>query len=156
MKTIRFLLPALAILILAGSSFSQKVQKATLTVCENTDDRVYPVNPKTTIKVGEPVVYMIDFGDKKYREGKDENPDQFFIAWEVYRIGDDDKDEKNITELQQRSETLYKRYAIEEFQRFTEPGRYRVYALPWEMRDVNFKSGNYKDYFGKAEIEVVE
>lgn len=156
MKSFILVSAVIAVLFAASDSLSQKVQKATLTVCENTDENVRAINPKTTVKVGEPVVYMIDFGSTKYREGKDKSPEQFFIAWEVYKIGEDGKDEKNLSELQQRSETLYKRYAIEEFQRFSEPGKYRVYALPWEMRDVNFKSGNYKDYFGMAEIEVVE
>ncbi len=156
MKVIKIIVPLIAVLMFAGNCFPQKVQKATLTVCENTDDQVYPVNSKSTVKVGEPVVFMIDFGSRKFNEGKDKASEQFFIAWEVYKVGDDGKDERNITELQQRTESLYKRYAIEEFQRFTEPGKYRIYALPWELRDVNFKSGNYKEYFGMAEIEVVE
>jgi hypothetical protein len=156
MKVLKSLLTVLALFTLLGNAQSQKVQQGTLTVCENTDDNVYAINPKTVVKVGEPVVFLIDFGNTKYREGKDKERDQFFISWEVYKIDSDGKDEKNLTELQQRSETLYKRYAIDQFQTFSEPGKYRVYALPWEMRDINFKSGNYKDYFGKTEIEVVE
>jgi len=157
MKVLRSLfLIAILIVVLNDSSFSQKSQQGTLTVCENTDDNVFAINPKTTVKVGEPVVYLIDLGSKKYMEGKDKEREQFFIAWEVYKMDAEGKDEMNITELQQRSETLYKRYAIDQFQTFTEPGKYRIYALPWEMRDINFKSGNYKDYFGKTEIEVIE
>ncbi len=156
MKVLKPLLTILALFTLLGNAHSQKVQQGTLTVCENTDDNVYAINPKTVVKVGEPVVFLIDFGSTKYREGKDKERDQFFISWEVYKMDSDGKDEMNLTELQQRSETLYKRYAIDQFQTFTEPGKYRIYALPWEMRDINFKSGNYKDYFGKAEIEVVE
>ena len=156
MKVIKSLFIIATLFVFCNLALSQKSQQGTLTVCENTDDNVYAINPKTTVKIGEPVVYLIDFGSKKYMEGKDKEPEQFFIAWEVYKMDAEGKDEKNITELQQRSETLYKRYAIDQFQTFTEPGKYRIYALPWEIRDVNFKSGNYKDYFGKTEIEVIE
>jgi len=148
----------LSILILCFSaiSFAQKLlPKATVTVCENTDDNVNAINPKTAVKVGEPVVYLVSFGDK-YKIKDETSPEQFFIGWDVYMIDEDGKDVEHINELQMLVESLYRRYATVEFQTFSKPGKYRVYALPWEMRDVNYKSGNYEKYWGKAEIEVTE
>lgn len=155
MKTLKFFIVAASFLFVFGNTYSQELPKAVLTVCENTDDNVNPVNPKTSIKVGDKVVYQISF-DKPYKLGDETESQQFFIAWEVYRIDDGGKDVENVTELSMRTGSLFRRYGIEEFQTFSKPGKYRVYALPWEMRDINFKNGNYKNYFGAAEIEVTE
>lgn len=156
MKTLYLFIAILAMLVFSHTSYSQKsVPQGTLTVCENTDDDVNPINPKTVIKVGEPVVYQIAFTNP-YTIKDEKESDQFFIAWEVYKMDDDGKDIENFTELQMTAGSLYRRYAITEFQTFYKPGKYRVYALPWEMRDINYKNGNYKKYFGKTEIEVVE
>lgn len=155
MKIIKTGFLLIALIFASGDSYSQKLPKAVLTVCENTDDDSNPINPRTTVKVGEKVVFQISFPEK-YKISKEKEPAQFFIAWEVYTINDEGQDEKNISELQMIANSLYRRYAIAEFQTFSYPGKYRVYALPWEMREDNYKTGNYKDYFGKAEIEVVE
>lgn len=145
----------LILIFTCGDTYSQELPKAVLTVCENTDDDANPVNPKTTVKAGEQVIFQISF-PVKYKISKESEPAQFIIAWEVFKMNDEGQDEKNITELRMMANSLYRKYAISEFQTFPSPGKYRVYALPWEMRDVNYKTGNYKDYFGKAEIEVTE
>lgn len=155
MKTLNLFLVLGALFLMHGIVNSQTLPKGTLVVCENTDDKVFPINPKTTVKVGEPVVYQVDL-EKPYYLKDEKEPVQCFIAWEVYKVGDDGKDNVNVTELSMTTSSTYKRYAIEEFQYFNTPGKYRVYALPWEMRDVNFKEGNYTKYFGKTEFEVVE
>ncbi|MDZ4713553.1 MAG: hypothetical protein SGI89_14685 [bacterium] len=154
MKTLKLFIVA-SFLFVFGKAYSQDLPKAVLTVCENTDDNVNPVNPKTTVKVGEKIVYQISF-DKPYKLKDETEPQQFFIAWEVYRMDDEGKDVEHISELSMTTGSLFRRYGIEEFQTFPKPGKYRVYALPWDMRDINVKSGNYKNYFGAAEIEVTE
>lgn len=155
MKTLKLFLVLGALFLMHGIVNSQTLPKGTLVVCENTDDKVFPINPKTTIKVGEPVVYQVDL-DKPYFIKDEKEPEQMFIAWEVYKIGEDGNDGAKVTELSMRTESTYKRYAIEEFQTFSTPGKYRVYALPWEMRDINDKNDNYTKYFGMTEFEVVE
>lgn len=156
MKTFKLLALTIFLFLVTSVVYSQKtLPKATLTVCENTDNEVNPINPKTTIKVGEPVVYQIAFTNP-YKLKDETESEQFFIAWEVYKLDENGKDSENITELQMTTGSLYRRYAIEEFQTFSKPGKYRVYALPWEMRDINFKGGGYDKYFGMAEIEVIE
>lgn len=156
MKTLTLSILVISFLFISNYVYSQKpLPSAVLTVCENTDDGVNPINPKTTVKVGEPVVFQIAF-ENPYKLNDETESDQFFIAWEVYKMDDEGKDAENLSELQMTSGTLYRRYAIDQFQTFPKPGKYRVYALPWDMRDVNFKNGNYKDYFGMTEIEVIE
>lgn len=156
MNASKLILISLFFFVLTGSAYSQKTpQHATLTVCENTDDDVNPINPKSTVKVGEGVVYQIAF-DEKYRINKETEPDQFFIYWEVYKMDDEGKDVSVYAEKTMTVNSLYKRYAIVEPQYFNEPGKYRIYAIPQGMTDVNFKNGNYKNYFAKTEIEVVQ
>lgn len=145
-----------SLFLICGNVKAQKtLPKATVTICENTDDNVNAINPKAVIKVGEPVVFLVSF-DEKYKIKDETESEQFFIGWEVYKLDDNGNDEQNISELQMRVESLYRRYATVEFQTFPKPGKYRVYALPWEMRDINYKGGNYEKYWGKMEIEVIE
>ncbi|MBL8007499.1 MAG: hypothetical protein JNJ56_08210 [Ignavibacteria bacterium] len=155
MKKIKFSFFVFILIFAFGDSYSQKLPKAVLTVCENTDEDSNPINPRTTLKVGEHVVFQISFPEK-YKISREKEPAQFIIAWEVFKVNDEGQDEKNVTDLRMIANSLFRKYATAEFQTFSYPGKYRVYALPWEMRDDNYKTGNYKDYFGKTEIEVVE
>ena len=99
--------------------------------------------------------YLVSF-EEKYKIKDETSPEQFFIGWDVYMIDEEGKDVEHINELQMLLESLYRRYATLEFQTFSKPRKYRVYALPWEMRDINFKNGNYEKYWGKTEFEVLE
>lgn len=156
MKILKLFIFAIFLLWFFDNAYSQKtLPHATLTVCENTDDDVNPINPKTTVKVNEGVVYQIAF-DEKYKINNEKEPEQFFIYWEVYKMDDNGKDESIFSEMTMTVNSLYKRYAIVEPQYFRSPGKYRVYAIPQGMQDANYKNGNYQKYFAKTEIEVVE
>ena len=145
----------ISLLLVQGLVHSQKtLPEATVTVCENTDDNVNPINPKSTVKVGEPVVYMIAFADK-YKIKDETEPEQFFIDWKVYQLDKEGNEEYLYGEKTMTVNSLYKRYALAEQLSYTVPGRYRIYALPvgWSEADLN---GNNKKYYGMTEIEVVE
>ena len=155
MKTLKLLSLVIALFLITGISYSQKtLPKATVTVCENTDDGVNPINPKTTVKVGEGVVYQISFTDK-YKINDETEPQQFFIDWKVYQLDKDGNEEYLYGEKTMTVNSLYRRYALEEQLKYTVPGRYRIYALPvgWNETDL---SGNDNKYYGMTEIEVVE
>ena len=65
MKTLKLFTALLIVIFLQQNVYSQKtLPEGKVTVCENTDDDVNPINPKTTVKVGEIVVYQIAFENK--------------------------------------------------------------------------------------------
>ncbi len=155
MKLLKCVLLFFSLLFLQGIVFSQKtLPEATVTVCENTDDNVNPINPKATVKTGEPVVYMIAF-ENKYKIKDETEPEQFFIDWKVYMLDKDGNEEYLFGEKTMTVNSLYKRYALAEQLYYTVPGRYRIYALPvgWSEEDLK---GNSKKYYGMTEIDVVE
>ena len=155
MKTTRIVTLLITLFLFQGIVYSQKtLPEATVTVCENTDDNVNPINPKTTVKVGEPVVYMIAFADK-YNIKDETEPEQFFIDWKVYQLDKDGNEEYLYGEKTMTVNSLYKRYALAEQISYTVPGRYRIYALPVGWSDEDLK-GNSKKYYGMTEIEVLE
>jgi len=155
MKTTRIVTLFISLFLFQGIVYSQKaLPEASVTVCENTDDNVNPINPKTTVKVGEPVVYMIAF-ENKYKIKDETEPEQFFIDWKVYQLDKEGKEEYLYGEKTMTVNSLYKRYALAEQLSYTVPGRYRIYALPVGWSDEDLK-GNSKKYYGVTEIEVVE
>lgn len=155
MKTTRIVTLFITLFLIQGIVYSQKIlPEATVTVCENTDDNVNPINPKTTLKVGEPVVYMIAF-ENKYKIKDETEPEQFFIDWKVYQLDKEGKEEYLYGEKTMTVNSLYKRYALAEQLSYTVPGRYRIYALPVGWSDEDLK-GNSQKYYGMTEIEVVE
>lgn len=155
MKHIKLIALIFTFMIVQSIAYSQKtLPEAIVTVCENTDDGVNPINPKTIVKVGEPVVYQIAF-ENKYKIGKETEPEQFFIDWKVYQLDKDGNEEYLFGEKTMTVNSLYRRYALAEQLYYTVPGRYRIYALPvgWSDKDL---SGNTKKYYGMTEIDVVE
>lgn len=155
MKTTRIVTLLISLFLFQGIVYSQKaLPEATVTVCENTDDNVNPINPKTTVKVGEPVVYMIAF-ENKYKIKDETEPEQFFIDWKVYQLDKEGNEEYLYGEKTMTVNSLYKRYALAEQLSYTVPGRYRIYALPVGWSDEDLK-GNSKKYYGVTEIEVIE
>lgn len=155
MKTTRIVTLFISLFLFQGIVYSQKaLPEASVTVCENTDDNVNPINPKTTVKVGEPVVYMIAF-ENKYKIKDETEPEQFFIDWKVYQLDKEGKEEYLYGEKTMTVNSLYKRYALTEQLSYTVPGRYRIYALPVGWSDEDLK-GNSKKYYGVTEIEVIE
>lgn len=155
MKTTRIVTLLISLFLFQGIVYSQKaLPEASVTVCENTDDNVNPINPKTTVKVGEPVVYMIAF-ENKYKIKDETEPEQFFIDWKVYQLDKEGKEEYLYGEKTMTVNSLYKRYALAEQLSYTVPGRYRIYALPVGWSDEDLK-GNSKKYYGVTEIEVIE
>jgi len=155
MKTTRIVTLFISLFLFQGIVYSQKaLPEASVTVCENTDDNVNPINPKTTVKVGEPVVYMIAF-ENKYKIKDETEPEQFFIDWKVYQLDKEGKEEYLYGEKTMTVNSLYKRYALAEQLSYTVPGRYRIYALPVGWSDEDLK-GNSKKYYGVTEIEVIE
>lgn len=155
MKTTRTVTLLISLFLFQGIVYSQKaLPEATVTVCENTDDNVNPINPKTTVKVGEPVVYMIAF-ENKYKIKDETEPEQFFIDWKVYQLDKEGNEEYLYGEKTMTVNSLYKRYALAEQLSYTVPGRYRIYALPVGWSDEDLK-GNSQKYYGMTEIEVVE
>lgn len=155
MKPTRIVTLFISLFLFQGIVYSQKaLPEASVTVCENTDDNVNPINPKTTVKVGEPVVYMIAF-ENKYKIKDETEPEQFFIDWKVYQLDKEGKEEYLYGEKTMTVNSLYKRYALAEQLSYTVPGRYRIYALPVGWSDEDLK-GNSKKYYGVTEIEVIE
>lgn len=155
MKTTRIVTLFISLFLFQGIVYSQKaLPEASVTVCENTDDNVNPINPKTTVKVGEPVVYMIAF-ENKYKIKDETEPEQFFIDWKVYQLDKEGNEEYLYGEKTMTVNSLYKRYALAEQLSYTVPGRYRIYALPVGWSDEDLK-GNSKKYYGVTEIEVIE
>lgn len=155
MKSIKLFIVIASLLILNEAAFSQKnLPSATVTVCENTDDGVNPINPKTTVKAFEPVVYQIAFVNK-YKIKDETEPEQFFIDWKVYLIDDAGNDVSVYGEKTMTVNSLYRRYALTEPVTFTAPGKYRIYALPVGWSETDLKA-NDKNYYGMTEIEVVE
>lgn len=155
MKTTKIVTLLITLFLFQGIVYSQKtLPEATVTVCENTDDNVNPINPKTTVKVGEPVVYMIAF-ENKYKIKDETEPEQFFIDWKVYQLDKEGKEEYLYGEKTMTVNSLYKRYALAEQLSYSVPGRYRIYALPVGWSDEDLK-GNIQKYYGMTEIEVVE
>lgn len=156
MKSLKLFILAISLLVITvGNVYSQKsLPKATVTVCENTDDGVNPINPKTTVKVGEGVVYQLAFKDK-YNINNETEPRQFFIDWKVYQLDADGKEEYLYGEKTMTVNSLYRRYALEEQLFYNAPGKYRIYALPVGWSDADLE-GNDEKYYGKTEIEVIE
>jgi len=155
MKTTRIVTLFISLFLFQGIVYSQKaLPEASVTVCENTDDNVNPINPKTTVKVGEPVVYMIAF-ENKYKIKDETEPEQIFIDWKVYQLDKEGKEEYLSGEKTMTVNSLYKRYALAEQLSYTVLGRYLIYALPVGWSDEDLK-GNSKKYYGVTEIEVIE
>ncbi|HMS65930.1 MAG TPA: hypothetical protein PKD83_11840 [Ignavibacteria bacterium] len=155
MKTLKLFTAILFVFFLQQNIYSQKtLPEATVTVCENTDDGVNPINPKTTVKVGEGVVYQLAFQDK-YKIGKETEPEQFFIDWKVYQLDKIGNEEYLYGEKTMTVNSLFRRYALSEQLYYTVPGRYRIYALPVGWSDADL-SGNKNKYYGMTEIDVVE
>ena len=155
MKALKLFTFLFIILMVQKTVYSQKtIPEGTVTVCENTDDDVNPINPKTTVKVGEPIVYQIAF-ENKYKIGKETEPEMFFIDWKIYQLDKDGNEEYLYGEKTMTVNSLYRRYALPEQLYYTTPGRYRIYALPsgWSDKDL---SGNKNNYYGVTEIDVVE
>lgn len=155
MKTLKLFTALLLAIFLQQNVYSQKtIPEATITVCENTDDGVNPINPKTTVKVGEGVVYQIAF-ENKYKIGNETESEQFFIDWKIYQLDKDGKEEYLYGEKTMTVNSLFRRYALAEQLYYTVPGRYRIYALPVGWSDADL-SGNTNKYYDMVEIDVVE
>jgi hypothetical protein len=145
MKTIKIALIAIAVFT-AGIASAQGV----FTFCKNVDDNVYPVEPVNEIAGGEPVYFHFAVETPIGKEG-DEN---ITIGWIIHTIGEDGMDNGFVQEYMTFFPPGYRRFCTEQPMYFNIPGRYRVYAIRWDERQLNYHPGNFTKYYAKNEITV--
>lgn len=133
-------------LILSASVYSQGI----FTFCKNVDDNVYPVDPLTEVSQGSPVFFHFSNPVPVGTEGGN----NITIGWVIHTVGDDGLDNGFVNEYFTYFEPGYRRFCTTEAFYFDKPGVYRVYAINWDDRQVNFHSGNLTKYYAKNEITV--
>lgn len=143
---------ALKILVIVMAVFTANLAAAqgVFTFCKNVDDNVYPVEPVSEIASGEGVYFHFGMEKPIGKEG-DEN---ITVGWIIHTVGEDGKDNGFIQEYMTFFQPGYRRFCTGELMRFDTPGHYRVYAISWDDRQLNYHPGNFEKYYAKNEIIV--
>lgn len=118
--------------------------------CRNVDDNVYPIDPVSEISSGESVYFYFSNEASIGKEGGN----NFTVGWVIHTVGNDGKDNGFINEYFTYFEPGYRRFCTTEPFVFNSPGRYRVYAINWDDRQLNHHTGNLTKYYAVNEITV--
>ena len=135
----------------AAINFSEQIfSQGVFTFCKSVDDNVYPVEAVTEIVSGTPVYFHFAMQEPIGIEGGN----NITVGWVLHSVGDDGIDNGFINEYFTYFEPGNRRFCTTEPFYFSLPGRYRVYAINWDDRQVNFHPGSLTKYYAKNEITV--
>jgi hypothetical protein len=146
MKTLLLALFIFALVLNASFVNAQGV----FTFCKNVDDNVYPVNPVSEISAGELVYFHFSYEMPIGTEGGN----NITVGWVIHTIGDDGMDNGFVNEYFTYFEPGNRRFCTTEPFNFSVPGKYRVYAINWDDRQLNHHTGNLIKYYAVNEIIV--
>lgn len=146
MRTAKIILSAAIFFIMAISINAQDV----FTFCKNVDDNVYPVDAVSEISMGTPVYFHFAMVNPIGKEG-DNN---ITVGWIIHTVGEDGTDNGFIDEYFTYFQPGYRRFCTDQPFYFQAPGKYRVYAINWDDRQLNHHTGNLTKYYAKSEIIV--
>jgi hypothetical protein len=133
-------------LFLTAGTSSQGV----FTFCKNVDDNVYPIEAVSEISTGTPVYFHFAMINPIGKEG-DNN---ITVGWIIHTVGEDGMDSGFIDEYFTYFQPGYRRFCTDQPFYFSSPGKYRVYAISWDDRQLNHHTGNLTKYHAKNEITV--
>ncbi len=142
----RFAVIFFCVLISSQFVYSQGV----FTFCKNVDDNVYPVEPVSEISAGETVYFHFSNEIAVGIEGGN----NITVGWVIHSVGEDGTDSGFINEYFTYFEPGNRRFCTTEPFCFPAPGIYRVYAINWDDRQLNYHPGNFTKYYAKNEITV--
>lgn len=145
MRTVKIILSAAAILFTININ-----AQGVFTFCKNVDDNVYPVDAVSETAANTPVYFHFAMTDPVGIEGGN----NITVGWIIHTIGEDGADKGFINEYFTYFEPGNRRFCTDQPYYFSVPGKYRVYAINWDDRQVNFHSGNLTKYYAKNEITV--
>ena len=146
MKTLLLAIFIFALVINASFVNAQGV----FTFCKNVDDNVYPVDPVTEISAGE----MVFFHFSNEMPIGTEGGNNITVGWVIHTIGDDGTDNGFVNEYFTYFEPGNRRFCTTEPFNFSTPGKYRVYAINWDDRQLNHHTGNLTKYYAVNDITV--
>ena len=135
----------------AWINFSEQIfSQGVFTFCKSVDDNVYPVEAVTEIVSGTPVYFHFAMQEPVGIEGGN----NITVGWVIHSVGEDGTDNGFINEYFTYFEPGNRRFCTTVPFYFSQPGRYRVYAISWDDRQVNFHPGSLTKYYAKNEITV--
>ena len=146
MKKTKILFAAIILLTSVLSIESQDV----FTFCTKVDDKVNPVDALSETFSGSLVYFHLSMVNPIGKEG-DNN---ITVGWIIHTVGEDGMDSGFINEYFTYFPSGNRRFCTDEPYCFTQPGKYRVYAINWDDRQVNHHTGNLLKYYAKNEITV--
>ncbi len=149
MKTIRTIL-IYSVLISAFLVTARAASQGVFTFCKNVDDNVYPVDAVSEISAGAPVYFHFQVSSPIGVEGGN----NITIGWVIHTVGEDGLDNGFVNEYFTYFEPGNRRFCTNEPMYFQAPGKYRVYAIGWDDRQLNHHTGNLTKYHAKNEITV--
>lgn len=162
------LLAALALLspqggapTVAAPAAQEEKKYAKLIICESVDDDWKPVGAAKV--VGEAKNLEFEWpADKKYNILIDNRPNIFaanFLGIILHKQGADGKDTDFIDEFMtdQLDEKVAKMWCtvdgLPNHSRLA-AGRYTIYVIRWDKRQVNYHPGNFTDYYARITLHV--
>jgi hypothetical protein len=123
--------------------------KAVITICEDTDDNLKPINPvkNNTINKGDGVNLQA-----KLNKGIGA---RFFI-WAIYSINEAGEEMPWKDWQVDVASEAYTTFATDSKTYFTVPGKYVIYMLPQNATNTGTTIGNHEKYYGKATLTVLQ
>lgn len=137
------------LLFLVFFSYSAKSQSV-FTFCKSISDDVYPVETVTEISAGEPVYFHLQCEIPIGTAGGN----NITMGWIIHTIGEDGTDYGFVNEYFTYFEPGNRRFCTSDPMYFDKPGKYRVYAINWDDRQLNHHTGNLTKFYAKNEIIV--
>ncbi len=116
--------------------------------CDYVDDNWNPIGTVTKIKAGQCLNFMVELPSAQNIST---------VGWEIFKLKKDGTDGEFISEFMMgaQNDGGTKRFATtEKLCKFESKGKYRVYAINWDDRQINSTVGNYSKYYAKGEIIV--
>jgi hypothetical protein len=148
MKLLRSFLLFSILSITTISLHAQSLPKAVITICEDTDDDLKPINPvkDSTIKKGDGVNLLAKL---------DKGIGARFFIWAIYSINEAGEEipwKDWQVDVANEKWTLF---ATDSKTYFTVPGKYVIYMLPQNATNAGITVGSHTKYYGKKTLKVL-
>lgn len=134
--------------VIAGAVASSSIMpKATITICDDTDDNLKPIKPVTN--------GTINKGDGVNLQAKlDKGIGARFFIWSIYQVNDAGQELPWKDWQVDVANEKYTLFATDSKTYFTVPGKYVIYMLPQNGTNTGTTIGNHDKYYGKTSLVV--
>ncbi len=126
---------------------SSVLPKATIILCEDTDDNLKPIKPVVngTINKGDGINFLAKL---------DKGIGARFFIWSIYQVNENGEEIPWKDWQVDVANEKYVNFATDSKTYFTNPGKYVVYMLPQNATNTGTTIGSHDKYYGKASFVV--